>query len=329
VICPLLFCARFASRTAFNPADKFLLSYFPFQTSLSAMIRKAFVALRWAANHPMKRGSKTDAVLSFLRSQIGARLVPGEVCVAFPNHTHLLVPARMKGSFHFIWPGIYDFEEMSFVMHFLRPGDLFVDAGANIGVYTVLASGVAGARAIAFEPDLANFGFLKKNVWLNNLAALVDPRNLALGDQEKTIHFTTGLGTENHVVPDGRPEKSVEVVQSSLDRQMNGLEPTVIKIDVEGFEREVLAGFRDGLTKPSLRALLIERGGNAGQQSEAALHETIRSWGFVPCGYLPLTRTLRRIPDESCGNIIYVRNLEAANARLASAPAYHFSGRTI
>ena len=305
----------------------FSFPIFPFKLACSKMIGKVFTALRWAASHPMRRGSKTNAVISFVRSQIGAKLVQGDVCVAFPNDTRLLVPPQMKGSFHFIWPGVYDFEEMSFVMHFLRPGDLFVDAGANIGVYTVLASGVAGAQTIAFEPDPLIFDFLQKNVLLNNLSTLACARNLALGDQEKKIRFTTGLGTENHVVPRDSIEKNVEVEISSLDKQMTGLEPVVVKIDVEGFEREVLVGGMNCLTKPSMRALIIERVGNG--QDEAALHKNIRGLGFLPCTYAPLTRTLHSIPDESFGNIIYVRSLQAANERLSQAPAYRFAGKII
>src|SRR5207247_1315444 len=122
------------------------------------------------------------------------------VCVPFANDTSLLVPPQMKGSVHFIWPGLYDFEEMSFILHFLRPEDLFIDAGANIGVFTILASGAIGARTIAFEPAPFAYQYLSKNILLNNLSTLVSARNVALGNGEGKIRFTTGLGTENHIV---------------------------------------------------------------------------------------------------------------------------------
>jgi FkbM family methyltransferase len=295
------------------------------------MIWKLFTALRWAANHPMRRGSKWNAVCSFAKSQIGARLVQGDVCVPLANNTHLLVPPQMKGSIHFIWPGLYDFEEMSFVLHFLRQDDLFIDAGANIGVFTILASGATGAKTIAFEPAPFAYQYLAKNVLLNNLSTLVSARNIALGKQEGRIHFTAGLGTENHIVQDKDDQQSVEVALSSLDAQLKGLEPAVIKIDVEGFEHEVLAGGRNCVANPSLRALIVERIGNADKfgRDEASLHKDIRSLGFVPCTYAPMTRTLHPVPESFLGNIIYVRNIETAHERLRQAHPYRFAGQSI
>lgn len=295
------------------------------------MIWKLFVALRWAANHPMRRGSKWNAVRSFIQTQLGARLVQGDVCVPFPNQTRLLIPPHMKGSFHYIWPGIYDYEEMSFLMHFLRPEDLFIDAGANIGVYTVLASGVAGARTIAFEPGEFAYQYLTSNIRLNDLSALVTARNMALGKQEGKIRFTAGLGTENHVIQDKNPAAGVEVLLTTLDAQLKELEPAVIKIDVEGFEQDVVAGGLGCLAKPSLRALIIERVGNADKygQDEISLHKSIRDQGFAPCAYSPATRTLQPVSEDATGNIIYVRGLPSAAARLREAAAYQFAGRSI
>jgi FkbM family methyltransferase len=295
------------------------------------MIRKLSAALRWAANHPMRRGSKWNAVCSFIQAQVGARMILGDLCVPLPKNTHLLVPPRMKGSVHAIWPGVYEFEGMSFILHFLRPGELFIDAGANIGVFTVLASGVVGARTIAFEPGPLAYQFLARNILLNNLSALASARNLALGKVEGRIRFTSGLGTENRVAQANDSQATVEVPLSTLDAQLKGLEPAIIKIDVEGFEPDVLAGGLGCLAKLSLRALIIERVGNADKfgQDEALLHQRIRDWGFVPYTYVPETRTLNPVAAECIGNIIYVRDQESAATRLRQAPAYQFAGRSI
>ena len=51
-----------------------------------------------------------------------------------------------------LYAGLHEFADMAFVMHALRPTDLFVDIGANAGSYTILACAVAKARGCAFEP---------------------------------------------------------------------------------------------------------------------------------------------------------------------------------
>ena len=116
-------------------------------------ITKIAGALRAVANHPLNRQRKFKAILEYGFIQSAARLVPGDICVGFPNNTRLLVPPWMKGAAHYITPRLCEFEEMAFVMHFLRPGGLFADVGANIGAFTVLAAGVAGAAVTAFEPS--------------------------------------------------------------------------------------------------------------------------------------------------------------------------------
>jgi hypothetical protein len=154
---------------------------------------------------------------------------------------------------------------------------------------------------------------------------------MALGKQEGKIRFTAGLGTENHVIQDKNPAAGVEVLLTTLDAQLKGLEPAVIKIDVEGFEQDVVAGGLGCLAKPSLRALIIERVGNADKygQDEISLHKSIRDQGFAPCAYSPATRTLQPVSEDATGNIIYVRGLPAAAARLREAAAYQFAGRSI
>ena len=116
-------------------------------------VTKILGALRAIARHPVNHRRKLMAVLEYGFIQAAARLVPGDICVEFPNHTRLLVSPRMKGAAHYIAPRLCEFEEMAFVMHFLRPGELFVDVGANVGVFTVLAAGVAGAEVRAFETN--------------------------------------------------------------------------------------------------------------------------------------------------------------------------------
>ena len=95
--------------------------------------KKLFFTLRGVARHPLHRQAPFRSAVQFCMAQVAVRRIPGEIAVEFPNRTRLLIPPLMKGAAHFITPGLCEFEEMCFTVHFLRPGDSFVDIGANVG----------------------------------------------------------------------------------------------------------------------------------------------------------------------------------------------------
>ena len=260
--------------------------------------------------------------------QIGARLVAEEVCVGFPNETRLLLNPQMKGEAQFLFPKLGEFGDMGFVMHYLRPDDLFADVGANIGAYTVLASGVVGARSIAFEPSPVTFARLAANVRLNNVESKVKVANVAVGRAAGTLEFTCRLGTENCVATDQSPAARVRVPVVTLDETLKDSTPKMMKVDVEGFETEVFAGGTRLLSQQNLHALIVERGENGSRYGfdEAKLHDQIKGAGFIACGYDPLTRVIQRLPPEALGNIIYLRSPEAAQALVREAPVVRLGG---
>lgn len=295
------------------------------------LLTKLYVTLRDQGRHPLNRKSKFRAAMDFAVAQMAARKIPGDVCVPFPNDCRLLIPPHMKGAAHFIYPGLCEFEEMAFVVHFLRPDDLFVDVGANIGAYTILASGATGCSAISFEPNPTTFSSLLLNVRLNNLTERVKALNSALGREEGVLKMTEGLGTENSVCESGSEEKAISVRVTSMDTVLNQRAPVLLKMDVEGFETEVFAGGKSTLQHPALKAMIVEKAGNGTKYGfdENALHRQLRDASFVPCSYSPFTRRLERLPDKAEGNIIYVRELEIAKQRVERAPAFRYRGLTI
>lgn len=286
-------------------------------------VTKIVGALNNIRNHPVNRNRKNKAVFEYGFIQLASRFVPGEVCVEFPNRTKLLVPPHMKGAAHYVAPGLCEFEEMSFVMHFLRPDDVFADVGANIGAFTVLAAGVAGSRGVAIEASPDTFQSLSNNVRLNGLQDRVRCILAAAGPKEGEIQFTAGLGTENCVNPKSNGSNTVKVKMTTLDIQLADTPPNVLKVDVEGFETEVFAGAANTLKAPQLRAILIEKNGLGARYGfdENILHAEIRRHGFAPYNYEPFARQL--VPwKEDTENIIYVRDLAAANDRLRAAAPY-------
>lgn len=287
-------------------------------------VSKIVVALRDIRNHPVNRSQKNKAVLKYGFVQVAARLVPGDVCVDFPNGTRLLVPPLMKGAAHYISPGLCEFEDMAFVMHYLRPNDLFVDIGANIGAFTVLASGAAGCQTVAFEAAPDTFEALSRNIRLNGLQDRVTAVMAAAAQKEGDTFFTSGLGTENCINPSHNGNSGVKVKMTTVDIQLAGKSPDVLKVDVEGFETEVFAGAVNTLKSSKLQAILIEKDGLGARYGfdEEPLHRNIEQHGFVPCSYQPFSRQLVPRKDEGLRNIIYTRDIKAANEKLRSATPF-------
>lgn len=140
--------------------------------------------------------------------------------------------------------------EMLVWQRVLRPGDLFVDVGANVGAYTLWALDV-GAHVIAVEPDGHARDRLVENLTLNGYDAETAPA--ALLDQPGAARFSTGRDTLNQIGTEG-----VEVEVTTLDQVIGDRYAAGVKVDVEGFERLVLEGAQQALAHQRIGMLQIE-----------------------------------------------------------------------
>jgi len=290
--------------------------------------------LGYILRHPLNIAARRAALARYLKWQIGSRLVPGAVLVPFVNETVLAVTPGMTGATQNIYTGLHEFDDCGFLLHLLRESDLFVDVGANVGVYTVLAAGAVGARAVAIEPVPETFTKLRSNLRANGLEGRTQPHNIGLGRCASTLRFTTGEDTTNHVITDGNwTGPSVEVPVRTLDAVLDGQTPALIKIDVEGWESEVLAGAEATLRQPTLLALVVEMNGGdrAFNPSERAVHDCLLGNGFAPHAYDPFTRSLTPLPSKHLGapNTIYSRQAAQLRGRLDEAPPFRVNGRSI
>jgi FkbM family methyltransferase len=239
----------------------------------------------------------------------------------------------MTGVTQNIYTGLSDFFDCSFLLHLLRDGDLFVDVGANAGIYTVLAAGAVGAMTIAVEPIPHAFRRLCANIAVNGVHEKVVARNIGLGSRESTLRFTSNRDTMNKVIQDstyGGP--SIDVPVLSLDSILQGKTPRLIKIDVEGWESEVIAGASATLRDRSLLGLIVEmNGGEASlNENEHAVHKCLLENGFRPHLYNPVSRSLSPIPSKNSrdNNTLYVRDTPEIDARLRSAPKFRVGNKS-
>lgn len=285
----------------------------------------AFRTVRFIARHPLNRRAPLRALGRFVAWQVATRLRPGAFVVPYVGDTRLLVTRGMTGATGNVYCGLHEFEDMAFVLHALRPDDLFVDVGANVGAYTVLASGAVGARCISFEPAPRAYRALLDNLRLNDLMARVEARNECLAAAPGEAEFTSDLDTVNHVV--AQPQRGVDTVRvpvTTLDIALAGRAPAMLKIDVEGYETSVIEGADQTLRSPSLRAVLMELNGSGERYGfdDRRLHERMLRYDFTPAGYDPARRELRsrEWQASSEGNLLYLRDPESLRPRLADAP---------
>jgi FkbM family methyltransferase len=142
--------------------------------------------------------------------------------------------------------GIWEPAETAYLGWRLRPGMRFVDVGAHVGYYTVLAARSVGAsgEVIAFEPDPANRALLERNVALNDCANVrVLPWAAGARAGRVILHrarFNTG---DHRVYAAGGDREALEVGQVLLDEVPALAGPVdVVKIDVQGAEEGVVRG---------------------------------------------------------------------------------------
>ena len=284
-------------------------------------------------NHPLSSKNKPAAFYRFLSWQIRSRLLGTPVAYDFVNSSQLLVYPGMTGATGNIYAGIHEFYDMGFVLHALRDTDLFVDIGANIGSYTVLAGSSIGANCISIEPVPSTFTHLLENVRLNNIEAKAECLNIGLGKDNGTLRFSADEDTMNHVVADSEDCKNhTEVEVKSLNDILNGRIPRVIKMDVEGWEANVIAGAHNVLSKEEPLAMLMEFGlGERYGFDEEKLYQEILDFGFERVAYSPFERSLILSEDAKLtgGNILFVKGINYFRDRVKSAPKFKALGINI
>ena len=171
-------------------------------------------------------------------------------------------------------------------------GEVLVDVGANVGMYTIWAAKTRGVRVFAFEPEAQNFALLNRNIVLNDLGGQVRAYCLALSDQAgySELHLSDlRIGGSCHSLGEQvdfkhepmKPAFSQGCVATRLDDLVaSGVVPAPdhIKIDVDGFEPKVIAGARNVLADARVRSLLIETNQNLSDHLQMV--EELRSLGY-------------------------------------------------
>jgi len=171
--------------------------------------------------------------------------------------------------------------EIQLLRHFINPGDIVIDAGANIGTHTIAFANLVGPTGLvhAFEPQRRNFLMLAGNVALNALENVVCHQK-AIGDSNSEIRLPPlpppDLNFNYGAVAISQGSETGEVVPVVTLDWLNLTTCRVIKIDTEGMEPQVLSGGQ-ALIKRCRPMLYVE---NNEPGASKRLHKILDALGY-------------------------------------------------
>jgi FkbM family methyltransferase len=175
---------------------------------------------------------------------------------------------------------IYEPLETAILLERLKPGQTFVDIGANIGYYTLLAARQVGpgGRVYAFEPDAENFKLLRKNIGINGYANVTLIPSAVSSQTGEAKLYLNPLNLGDHRLVDSKDGRAaISIQRVALDDYFKQLEtpPHFIKMDIQGAESGALAGMKNLVSRASSLILVSEFG-----------PEGLRRFGADPKDYL-------------------------------------------
>jgi FkbM family methyltransferase len=209
---------------------------------------------------------------------------------------------------------IYEKNTVRHILKFLKPTDLFVDIGANIGAYSIImATRLPQGRVISFEPNKRAASFLEQNIELNGLQNMtIEP--FGLSDKKETAimySYTAGMTTASFNKGFDSPLKE-EIPLITLDEycdQNRIKEIDIMKIDVEGHEPKVLEGAKDVIRRSKRLKLIMEIDQNTDKfGGRLELFNSVISLGFkayLPKAYPFGMKEVKTISEQYTDNVIF------------------------
>jgi FkbM family methyltransferase len=172
----------------------------------------------------------------------------------------------------------------------VRVGDTVWDVGANVGVYAAQFAERGAANVVCFEPAPAAVAALRQRFPEGStVAKSVQIVPIALADRRSTATFSAdGSSPDNQIGTADGTKPTVEVQVYSADEALVEFAlptPNVIKIDVEGYELEVIEGLTGVLSSKELRSVFVEvhfslLHNRKLDRAPAAILQTLRQYGF-------------------------------------------------
>jgi FkbM family methyltransferase len=183
-------------------------------------------------------------------------LRPSGIVLIDVQGSKMYVDSRDTGVAPFLleW-GFYEKYETALFKNLIKKGMVFVDVGANIGYYTLLAARLVSeeGKVFAFEPDPYNYSLLCRNIEANGYRNVIPVRKAVFSKSGKMKLFLDKSNLGGHSLSEANVDDGASIVieATSLDDYFENIncKIDVIKVDVQGSEMEVFEGMTNTINQ--------------------------------------------------------------------------------
>lgn len=169
-----------------------------------------------------------------------------------------------------------------FLVNNLKVGDFFIDVGAHIGYYSMLAASIVGGKGkiIAFEPNTQNYQQLLEHISINSFNSIIIAENSAVSDKPGNVVFIKSKNDGGHSIVMGNAilEEHTTTKAVCLDDYFPIIvnhNAGIIKIDTEGAEYLVLKGAESFLSSARVKFLYCEHNYHGLKQQGLTMQDVI------------------------------------------------------
>lgn len=278
--------------------------------------------------HPNCKNNRIESIAKFagwqlykriIKKAVDIQLIPGVKIRCYPNGYAAAAVLYCR---------LYDYNDMNFLLRYLRPEDSFLDVGANVGVYSLLAaSKIHSGFVYSFEALPKNYARLAENLNLNQFQN-VKTYSIAISDSQGNIALELAEGDSMPFITSSSTERSITVPTNTLDNLLQN-EPieqlTLAKIDIEGAELLAFKGATTLLNQKLPYVWILELNGtvNHFDHTEQDVVDFLNRYGYQLYRYNADANQLYPItPEQKQGNNVLAiadMHLDFVQTRLSAA----------
>lgn len=281
--------------------------------------------------HPLNKNYKLKTFLRLLSFNLKKFLKKEQIIFPWVEEAKLIFDntkndtlSQRQIKFNY-YLGLVEYEDMAFLIHCLKKDDIFIDCGANFGIYSILASKVIGSDTIAFEPHPESVKKFINQLNINNITSKVKIVSKAVGNKIGEVNFSNIKDSlRRKVIQEENNEKNniIKVKMTTLDYELADIKKDfIIKMDLEGFEYNALKGATAILQNKNLKAIIVE---NNQPTEKSSINQLLSKFNLFPIEYFPQKREININKDnlEHKLNLIFIRDLEKIQSDCISSERF-------